>query len=411
MGKTKERGGLARDRALSAGIRTSDNMLIHADNVRALDWLLSTHANSIRAVYIDPPYNTGRRFAQYDDHMTTAAWQVAARAVAERCRALLTDDGVLVAEIDDTELATLLTTLDDVFGRAQRIATVTVKRSAATGHKARNVGPVNVSDYLLFYAKDRKKVRMRALMMPRAGVDTAYTTALVNPTRPSSEWTFMPLRAFVAEALGHASVAAAKRALGKDAWEDARVRFSLEHAAHVVRFAEPRFEAVGRDVQEAIRVSRAEPTKVFLHTRKAHKPIYLRAGQRILFLADKVQRIDGVLTMVEPLTTVWNDVPFQGIAKEGGVVFVRNKKPERLLHRILSMVSDPRDWVLDPYLGSGTTAAVAHKMGRRWIGIEQGDHARSMALPRLLRVVRGEDETGVTADTAWRGGGGFGVFR
>ena len=179
----------------------------------------------------------------------------------------------------------------------------------------------------------------------------------------------------------------------------------------MVRFAEPRFEAVGRDVQAAIVRSRAEPEAVFVHTRQAHKEIYLRAGQRILFLRDKVERIAGAATMVEPLTTVWDDVPFQGIAKEGGVVFVRNKKPERLLHRILSMVTDPGDWVLDPYLGSGTTAAVAHKMGRRWIGVEQGDHALSMALPRLTRVVRGGDDTGVTRDTGWRGGGGFGVFR
>ena len=135
---------------------------------------------------------------------------------------MLTDDGVLCAEIDDTELATLITTLDAVFGRAQRIATVTVKRSAATGHKTRNVGPVNVSDYLLFYAKDRKRVRMRALTVPRAGVDPSYSTALVNPTREAAEWTFKPLRAFIAQALGHASVGAAKRAMGHDAWERAR---------------------------------------------------------------------------------------------------------------------------------------------------------------------------------------------
>ncbi len=402
---------LTRDRALSVGERASENTLVCADNLRTLDWLLPKYAGAIRAVYIDPPYNTGRRFAQYDDHKPTSEWQQAVQAVAERSRALLTDDGVLVAEIDDTELGTLITTLDAVFGRAQRIATVTLKRSAATGHKARNVGPVNVSDYLLFYARDRKKVRMRALSMPRAGVDPSYTTALVNPNAPPEEWTFRPLRAHIAEALGHASVAVAKRAMGNHTWEEARARFSLEHASHVVRFAEPRFEAVGRDVQRAILRSREEPAKVFLHTRSSHKPIYLRAGQRILFLRDKVEDKGGVPTMVEPLTTVWDDVPFQGIAKEGGVVFVRNKKPERLLHRILSMVTDMGDWVLDPYLGSGTTAAVAHKMGRRWIGIEQGDHALSMARPRLSRVVRGEDETGVTRDTGWRGGGGFGVYR
>lgn len=402
---------MQKDRGLSVGARASGNMLVHADNLLALDWLAPRHAGAVRAVYIDPPYNTGRRFPEYDDKRPTSEWQEAVRLVAERCHALLRDDGVLVAEIDDTELATLITTLDGVFGRAQRIATVTVKRSAATGHKARNVGPVNVSDYLLFYAKDRKKVRMHALGIPRAGVDPSYTTALTNPARPPSEWRFRPLRAFIAEALGHASVAEAKRAMGTVAWDEARTRFSLTHAAHVVRFAEPRFEAVGRDVQNAIIRSRAEPDKVILHTRKAHKPIYLRGGQRILFLADKVETVGDSPTMVEPLTTVWDDVPFQGIAKEGGVTFVRNKKPERLLQRILSMVTDAGDLVLDPYLGSGTTAAVAHKMRRRWIGIEQGEHALSMALPRLTRVVHGQDDTGITRETGWRGGGGFVVVR
>jgi adenine-specific DNA-methyltransferase len=114
--------------------------------------------------------------------------------------------------------------------------------------------------------------------------------------------------------------------------------------------------------------------------------------------------------MVEPLTNVWDDVPFQGLAKEGGVVFSRNKKPERLLARILAMSSDEGDWILDPFLGSGTTAAVAHKMGRRWVGIEKGEQAYRLCVPRLSRVVEGRDPTGVTRVTGWRGGGGFGVY-
>jgi adenine-specific DNA-methyltransferase len=105
---------------------------------------------------------------------------------------------------------------------------------------------------------------------------------------------------------------------------------------------------------------------------------------------------------------VWTDVPFQGIAREGGVVFSRNKKPERLVARVLAMATDPGDWVLDPFLGSGTTAAVAHKMGRRWIGIESGAHLTTLAEPRLARVVRGEDTAGIGACEA---GGGFQVAR
>jgi adenine-specific DNA-methyltransferase len=120
--------------------------------------------------------------------------------------------------------------------------------------------------------------------------------------------------------------------------------------------------------------------------------------------------VDGQRVIVEPLTNVWDDVPFQGIAREGGARFVRNKKPEKLLARILAMSTDPGDWVLDPFLGSGTTAAVAQKMGRRWIGIEQGDHVDALCLPRLRRVVDGQDATGVSRALGWGGGGGFHVW-
>jgi adenine-specific DNA-methyltransferase len=107
---------------------------------------------------------------------------------------------------------------------------------------------------------------------------------------------------------------------------------------------------------------------------------------------------------------VWDDVPFQGIAKEGGVVFTRNKKPERLLARVLALSTSEDDWVLDPFLGSGTTAAVAHKMRRPWVGIERGQQALDLCVPRLTRVVEGSDATGVTRALGWQGGGGFGVY-
>ena len=148
-----------------------------------------------------------------------------------------------------------------------------------------------------------------------------------------------------------------------------------------------------------------------LHLARAgRRPLVVRGGNRVLHLADKVAEREGRRVLVEPLTNVWDDVPFQGIAREGGARFVRNKKPERLLARILSLQTDPGDWVLDPFLGSGTTAAVAHKMGRRWVGIEQGEQLASMCVPRLARVVSGDDHAGITRARAWRGGGGFGVW-
>jgi adenine-specific DNA-methyltransferase len=199
----------------------------------------------------------------------------------------------------------------------------------------------------------------------------------------------------------------AKRELGEGASRDDVERFAVERAASVVRLAQPRYEAVSKAAQRMIDASRAQPDVVMRLARAGHKEMLFRGGNRILFLEDKVQ--GGVL--VEPLTNVWDDVPFQGIAREGGVVFTRNKKPERLLARVLAMATDPGDWVLDAFLGSGTTAAVAHKMGRRWIGIEQGAHVEELCLPRLRRVVDGDDPTGITREAGWTKGGGFVVYR
>jgi adenine-specific DNA-methyltransferase len=167
---------------------------------------------------------------------------------------------------------------------------------------------------------------------------------------------------------------------------------------------------VSRDAQALILRSRKEPDRVFRLARKGLPDLLLRGGNRVLFLSRKVAEVDGEPRIVEPLTNVWDDLGFQGIAREGGVVFSRNKKPERLLARVLAMATDPDDWVLDPFLGSGTTAAVAHKMGRRWVGIEQGDQLRRLCVPRLRRVVSGEDRTGVSRAFGWSGGGGFAVL-
>ncbi len=177
-----------------------------------------------------------------------------------------------------------------------------------------------------------------------------------------------------------------------------------------MRFAQPRYEAVSREAQALIDRSRREPERVLRLARAGRSDLVLRGGNRVLFLAAKVALRDGRRVLVEPLTNVWDDIGFQGIAREGGVRFVRSKKPEKLLARILAMSTDPGDWVLDAFLGSGTTAAVALKMGRRWIGIERGDQVDALCLPRLRRVVDGVDDGGVTRTFAWRGGGGFDVW-
>ena len=391
-------------------LREPENLLVHGDNLVALAKLRVRFAGKIRCVYLDPPFNTGRTFAQYNDSLGTQEWVAMMRPRLLALVPLLAEDGAIFAEIDDTQLAHLSLLMDEVFGAKNRISTITVVRSASTGHKAINAGPVHVSDFILAYAKDKKQWRYRPQVRTRDGLDPAYGTWLDDPDAPHARWSFRSLRTAIADRLGHASPRAAVLALGRGAFDRQLALLALANAKHVVRFAQPRYEAIGRAAQAIVDRSRAEPSRVLVLEREGRSPFIVRAGNRILFLGDKVRMVAGRPAIVEPLTNVWTDVPFQGIAREGGVVFSRNKKPERLVARVLAMATDPGDWVLDPFLGSGTTAAVAHKMNRRWIGIESGDHLATLAEPRLSRVVAGEDATGISVETGFKGGGSFTVM-
>ena len=387
------------------------NLLVHGDNLVALRALARRFAGKVRCAYLDPPFNTGRTFAEYTDALAPEAWDAMMRPRLEALYPLISEDGAVFVEIDDTQLAPLTTLLDAIFGASNRISTVTIVRSAPTGHKAINAGPVHVSDFLLVYAKNRKKWRYRPQVRVREGFDRAYSTWLDNPDAKPAAWRFRPLKAAVAEALGHRTARDATRALGREAFIASVHAHALRRARNVIRFAQPRYEAIGAPARRIVDRSRAARDRVFVLERDGRPPFIVRGGNRILFLADKVREVDGRLAIVEPLTNVWSDMPFQGIAREGGVAFSRNKKPERLVARVIAMATDQGDWVIDPFLGSGTTAAVAHKMGRQWIGIEAGEHALTLAEPRLVRVVGGDDPTGITSAVGFAGGGGFRVAK
>ncbi len=391
--------GFQVDAGQSYGDGNAENVLIRSENLNAMHRLRAAgFAGHFRCIYLDPPYNSGRHFAEYDDALSPDAWRRMMAQRLELAHELLGDTGTLVVEIDDTELGALETTLHAIFGRAQRLATVTLVRSAATGHKTINRGLVNVTDFLLLYAKDRNRWRGNPLVRVRATYDRAYSSWLENPEEPRTSWRVKPLRAHI------------RAVLGRSPSRDEVVRYAMDHPEHVIRFAQPRYDAVSVDARALIDRSIREPDRVLSLERPGRKDLVLRGGNRILFLSDKVAEVDGRVVLVEPLTNVWDDIPFQGIAREGGVRFVRNKKPERLLERIFALTTDPGDWVLDAFLGSGTSAAVALKMRRRWVGIEDGPQLNTMCIPRLRRVVDGMDATGVTRSSGWTGGGGFHVW-
>lgn len=384
------------------------NLLIHGENLFALDTLTRMYTSQVKFVYIDPPFNTGQEFEAYDDNYNHSVWLSMMEERLELAWILLRDDGCIAVEIDDTEQAYLKMLLDEQFGRENFVSTISIKRSAATGHKAINPGPMNVTEYIHVYAKEKKQWRYEQLSVPRESYDDAYSQWIKNPRSEPAAWKFDTLANAFSSSAGFPSRKEGRKKLGKDAFYERMTHYALTHAENVIRFAIPNYEGVSAAAREAIDKSKKHPTRVIHLPRDGYSDMFFLNGNRILFLKDKVERGEAGPTLVEPLTNFWPDISWQGIANEGDVVLKKGKKPERLVRRLLQMVTEKGDLVLDFFAGSGTTGSVAHKMGRRWILVDnEHEQVVEMALPRLKRVLAGRDHTGVTESEGWKGGGGF----
>jgi adenine-specific DNA-methyltransferase len=183
--------------------------------------------------------------------------------------------------------------------------------------------------------------------------------------------------------------------------------FIVKNADRICRYTAISDTGAGAKIIALKKQSLEEPNKILKLEREGLDDVYVINGQQISFYKKNIALINGELCATMPLTDIWSDIAWEGIAKEGDVTFKRGKKPERLLHRCIQLVTAPYDIVLDSFLGSGTTAAVAHKMGRRYIGVEMGNHAYTHCAVRLKKVIDGTDQGGISKAQNWKGGGGF----
>ena len=368
-------------------ISKNDNLIIKGNNLLALHSLKKLYRGKVKLIYIDPPYNTGNDEFKYNDKFNHSTWLTFMKNRLEVARDLLRNDGVIFIQIDDTEISYLRILLDEIFKQENSLFMVTVERSAATGHKAINPTPVNVSDYIIAFAKQKNMWKYKPQYTKR-NYDNAYNLYIENFENSYLEWIFKPLGQILSEK-----------------------KFTIEEAIktfpeRISRFAEPSYTGVGKETRELIDLSKKEPDKVFCQKRENHPDIFLKKGQRILFYINKLKEVNGEIVTADALTTIWKDIPFQGIANEGKVVLKKGKKPEKLIKRIIELATEKTDLVLDYFLGTGTTCAVAHKMGRRYIGIEQLDYGENDSVVRLKNVING-DQTGISKSVNWKGGGSF----
>ncbi|MCG5233855.1 site-specific DNA-methyltransferase [Xanthobacter oligotrophicus] len=359
---------------LSAGDPASGNMLIQGDNLDALKALLPFYAGQVKCIYIDPPYNTHSAFEHYDDNLEHTQWLAMMWPRLELLRELLAEDGSIWVSIDDNEGHYLKVIMDEVFGRKNFIANVIWQKMFSPKNTAKNFSEDH--DYITVYAK--KSDFWRPNDMPRSDkLNASYKNPDNDPRGP---WTSGDVSARNYYGAGTYPITCPSgRVISGPPngmfWRVSREKFAEMDADGRIWW--------GKDGDNTPRIKR--------------------------FLSEVKQ---GVVPQTLWLNTeVGNtqESKKEVVALFGDVNFM-TPKPERLLHRILHIATNPGDLVLDSFLGSGTTAAVAHKMGRRYIGIEMGDHAVTHCAPRLEKVIAGEPG-GISQSVGWQGGGGFRFYR
>ncbi len=361
---------LIEDPERSYGDKNSGNMLIHGDNLLALKALEQDFAGEIKCACIDPPYNTGNAFEHYDDGLEHSIWLSLIKPRIEMLHRLLSNDGTLWISIDDDESHYLKVLCDEIFGRKNFVNNVIWEKKYSPQNDAKWLSDSH--DHILVYAKNKEIWRPNFL--PRTEEANARYKNLDNDPR----------------GLWKSSGLDAKRLTPKD----------------VYPITTPSGRVVYPPKGACWRVSREKFKELVMDNRIWFGPEGNNVPSIKRFLSD-VQ--EGMVSK-----TIWfreevgdNQEAKKEIKDLHETEVFTTPKPERLIQRILTLATNEGDLVLDSFLGSGTTAAVAHKMGRKWIGIELGEHAHTHCLPRLKKVVDGTDQGGISKSVNWQGGGGF----
>jgi len=361
-----------------------DNRLIFGDNLLALKALEAEFAGKVKCVFIDPPYNTGSAFEHYDDGLEHSIWLSLMRDRLEIIRRLLSEDGSLWITIDDNEAHYLKVMCDEVIGRANFVSTVIWEKSDSPKMDSRYFSSRH--DFVLVYAKSVESLKLARLCDAREEATSHYNKVDVA----GRHYYTKPLRAMGS---------------GEDTRE-ARPTLYFPIAAPDGTLVYPqRQDGVdGRWRWSQDRVQRDSAKLEWVKTKKGWSVYYK-------IFADGIQQ--------RPPETIWShtEVGSNRTSKAEVKALIDQlsqfdtPKPEALMKRILDIASSKGDLVLDSFAGSGTTGAVAHKMSRRWIMVELGEHCHTHIIPRLKKVIDGEDSGGVTKSVDWKGGGGFRYYR
>ena len=421
---------LLHDSSKDYGDPNTENMLIHGDNLLALKALEQKYAGKVKCIYIDPPYNTGSAFEHYDDNLEHSIWLRLMKARFEILRNLLTPDGRIFVQIDDEEHAYMKVLMDEIFGRSNYINTISVlmKNIAGASGGGEDKRLKKNIEYIVIYAKDYTQVGTFAPVYNYSPI--AQLVEQYKQEKKSWKYTSVLVDAGEKE-----YISSTVDGDGNEIKIYKRINFkslSVKQYAKENRITESdvynyHFDKVYRTTmpQSSIRprvmermnelgiecdvVSIEYVPKTGRNKGQLYEQFYVGDKFNLFaWLSDVAEVIDGVAYKKDLQGTYWDFVgETKNLTKEGNVQFPNGKKAERLIKRVFDLSTNPGDLVLDSFLGSGTTAAVAHKMGRKWIGIELGNHCYTHCIPRLKAVIDGTDNGGITKDINWQGGGGY----
>ena len=363
-----------------------DNLLIHGDNLLALKALEQEYAGKVKCIYIDPPYNTGSAFEHYDDGVEHSLWLSLMRDRLELLHRLLRDDGSLWVSLDDNEAHYFKVMCDEVFGRTNFVANVIWEKKSSP--QANSIWLSDSHDHILVFAKN--KLAWRPKLLPRTDLnDSRYDNPDNDPRGP---------------------------------WTSGDFTISLTGGQRGEQYAKTgQSNNIYKIITPSGRILDPPRGRCWGAVEETYKRLV--ADNRIWFghAGNNVPRIKRFLSEVQEgvvCKTIWfrdevgdNQESKKEVLAVNSEEIFSTPKPEKLVARALELSTGDGDLVLDSFLGSGTTAAVAHKMGRRWIGIELGEHCYTHCIPRLQKVVNGEDPGGITKAVNWQGGGGFRFYR
>lgn len=420
---------LIEDKSKSYGDLDAENMLIHGDNLLALKSLEEKYTGMIKCIYIDPPYNTGAAFEFYDDNLEHSIWLSLMKKRLEILRRLLVEEGTIWIQIDDEEQAYLKILCDEIFGRNNfvNMISVNMKNVAGVSGGGEDKRLKKNCEYILVYAKNYdflplfngpyKYTEMSELIQQYLdeGKSWKYTSVLVNPGEKeyigeTVDGDGNQIKIYRRNGVMTLSVNKIAKRDGitlKEAYKKYGMNvFRTTNAQTSIRKRVMDYRIENNISDEYLSIEYVPKTGK--NRGRVYEQFYKgEICNLCVWLRDTSEVIDGELFKKDLQGTYWDmNAWMKNLTKEGDVLFPNGKKPEKLIKQIIEMTTSRGEWVLDSFLGSGSTVATAHKLGRKWIGIEMGEQVYSLCKKRMDRVIEGE-QGGISKEVDWKGGGGY----